>query len=140
MAMKAKSLTQLVVLDVVGSFPGNRNKLRITQTTVSYLKLVDMMRMSSTCKRLYIILGDYKILKRFQEKNQGKSLSEIVMDSTKDKRHNSFGSLPPIDVRNGTLLKYAIAESPGMRNRDAQQTAIESINHAMTADEFLFVP
>ena len=140
MAMKAKSLTQLVVLDVVGSFPGNRNKLRITQTTVSYLKLVDMMRMSSTCKRLYIILGDYKILKRFQEKNQGKSLSEIVMDSTKDKRHNSFGSLPPIDVRNGTLLKYAIVESPGMRNRDAQQTAIESINHAMTADEFLFVP
>lgn len=140
MAMKAKSLTQLVVLDVVGSFPGNRNKLRITQTTVSYLKLVDMMRMSFTCKRLYIILGDYKILKRFQEKNQGKSMSEIVMDSAKDKRHNSFGSLPPIDVRNETSLKYAIVESPGTRNRDVRQTAIESINHAMTADEFLFVP
>ena len=74
MAMKAKSLTQLIVLDVVGSFPGNRNKLRITQITVSYLKLVDMMRISSTCKRLYTILGDYKILQRFQEKNQGKSL------------------------------------------------------------------
>ena len=52
-------------MDVVGTFPGNRNKLRITQTAVSYLTLIDMMRLSFTCKRLYIILGDYKILKRF---------------------------------------------------------------------------
>ena len=62
-----RNLTQLIVLDMLGQFPGNRNKLRITQTAVSYFTLKEMMRLSFTCKRLYIILGDQLILKRFTD-------------------------------------------------------------------------
>ena len=72
LSQKASSLTQLIIRDVVGVFPGHRFKLRITQTIISYLALLDMMRLSFTCKRFYIILGDCKILKRFQEYNSPK--------------------------------------------------------------------
>ena len=70
LGLTPKSLTQLVVLDMLGQFPGNRNKLRITQIAVSYFTLRDMMRLSFTCKRMYMILGDQLLLKRFTEKNQ----------------------------------------------------------------------
>ena len=80
-------MTQLIVLDMLGQFPGNRNKLRITQTAVSYFTLKELMRLSFTCKRLYIILGDQLILKRFTD-SQTKGLQARI--STRRQR---FGNL-----------------------------------------------
>ena len=36
---------------------------------ISFLSLSDMIKLSYTCKRFYIILGDSKVLKRFQNYN-----------------------------------------------------------------------
>ena len=42
-----------------------RCELQITQTLVKYLNITELLRLSYTCRRIYIVMGEERILKRF---------------------------------------------------------------------------
>ena len=67
---------------------GPRYKLRITMRIVEHLNLIEMMRLSYTCKRLYIILGDLRILSRFQSSSQYNALNSPKITL----KHKALGS------------------------------------------------
>ena len=64
--MEIKTFLQLLMSDSMGKLYGKANKeLFLTQKIVYYLSITELLRLSYTCKRIYILMGDVKVLHRF---------------------------------------------------------------------------
>ena len=65
---QVKTLLQLIMSDTMGNLYGQKftkGELFVTQNIVSFLKFTELLRLSYSCKRIYIIMGDLRVLQRF---------------------------------------------------------------------------
>ena len=76
--MQTKTLLRLIMSDMMANlYSKSLNELKITNTIVSYLTLNELLRLSYSCKRMYIVMGDLRVLQRFQIASQRQSGSQL---------------------------------------------------------------
>lgn len=64
--LQIKTFLQLIMSDTMGNIYGkSHGQLSITQVIVKYLSMTDLLKVSYSCKRLYIVMGDFRVLQRF---------------------------------------------------------------------------
>ena len=65
LSRQVKTFLQLLMSDTLGNLSERKTKkgeLFITKNIVSYLNFTEMLRLSYSCKRIYIIMGDVRLL------------------------------------------------------------------------------
>ena len=64
--MQTKTLLKLIMSDLMANlYETSQSELQITGTIVSYLIFNDLLRLSYSCKRIYIVMGDLRVLQKF---------------------------------------------------------------------------
>lgn len=65
--MQTKTLLKLIMSDLMANlYEKSQSELQITGTFVSYLTFNELLRLSYSCKRIYIVMGDLRVLQKFQ--------------------------------------------------------------------------
>ena len=87
--MQTKTLLRLIMSDLMANlYEKSQNELQITGTVVSYLTFTELLRLSYSCKRCYIVMGDLRVLQRFQmaarnRRSSNSSLPSVMHQSSR---------------------------------------------------------